>query len=166
MWISRGVPKNFSRIAHGFCWSTWSIQYRGGRGAWLLTSKQPSVQNSVLKYSTHGFDQTDLMSLKLLYPLIKHILPDGLLLLMLVRWKAEKIKRDLFARPLSEQLSQQTQNLILTMIICSITRYLARYATLFLIWLEIQCIHKGTNSSGYSIIFFVDLNGSIKEGSI
>ena len=130
MWISRGVPKNFSRIAHGFCWSTWSIQYRGGRGAWLLTSKQPSVQNSVLKYSTHGFDQTDLMSLKLVYPLIKHILPDGLLL-MLVRWKAEKIKRDLFARPLSEQLSQQTQNLILTMIICkcSITRYLARYAT-------------------------------------
>ena len=42
MWISRGVPKNFSRIAHGFCWSTWSIQYRAEVG--VLDSSQASSQ--------------------------------------------------------------------------------------------------------------------------
>ena len=131
MWISRGVPKNFSRIAHGFCWSTWSIQYRGSRGAWLLTSKQPSVQNSVLKYSTHGFDQTDLMSLKLVYPLIKHILPDGLLL-MLVRWKAEKSRETYLPdHSLNNWVNKLKISSLLWLYECSITRYLARYATLF-----------------------------------
>ena len=52
-----------------------------------------------LKYSTHGFDQTDLMSFKLVYPLIKHIvLPDVGMAASQV--KSGKNQRRLFARPL------------------------------------------------------------------
>ena len=104
MWISKGVPKNFSRIAHGFCWSLAQVQ---GQGCFTQAAKCSKCR---LKYSTHGFDQTDLMSFKLvlIYPLIKHILPDdvdGCL-------SGEKRKKSEIICQTIGQLSQQTQNLV------------------------------------------------------
>ena len=98
MWISRGVPKNFSRIAHGFCWSLAQVQ---GQGCFTQAAKCSKCR---LKYSTHGFDQTDLMSFKLVYT---HWLSTYYLMMWMAACQVKSGKNQrLFARPLDNWVNK------------------------------------------------------------